>query len=485
MTTISFAEWRPDVADLNSNFTKDVMNVLCADGSYLPFPQLSPIGGTALSDDPLGFFMARDDAGQYVIFAGTAAKLWRYDNTAMSWVDISRTVGAYNATDIEPWSFAQYGTNVVAVNANDAPQVFDLSLSSEFSNLAGSPPHGRYIAVWGDFLVIGGLTDFPRRVHWSALNNITIWTPGTNNCDYQDFPDGGVVTGLTSATNPLIFQETSIRRGIFMPGSVEVFSFDKLHDQRGAKAPYGLTYRGNYVFFVDHGGFFQIDYGGQLTPIGYEKVDRSVFDAATDISQIQGAVDPFHSRVYWAIKTDGSEFFNRILIYDWNLTRWSQSNLETKGIIPAATIGYTLEGLDSVSSSLDALPFSLDSKVWQAGSPVLAAFDPNNRFCFFAGDEMEATFTTQEIGDVGAVITQITSVYPIIDTDQARISYGSRYRRHEPPTWTEEARGSANTGIVRKRARARFHRFKVRIPADTEWSHAQGLEVDSQTAGQR
>lgn len=489
MPVVNFAEWRPDSADLNSNVTADVENVLCADGSYIPFPKVAPFSD-GLEATPFGAYSARDSAGQITIFAGTAGKLWRLNNTTLAWDDVSQAMTTYNSTVSERWRFAQFGNFLVAVNANDAPQVFELGVSTEFEDLAGSPPPARYIAVWGDFLVLGGLTGNPNRVHWSGLNNIEMWTPGTQNSDFQDFPDGGDVHGMTNATNPIIFQKGAIRLGTFVPGSTEVFTFQKIHDKRGSAAPYAIATRGAYTFFADSGGFFQIGPDGSLAPIGFEKVDRTIFNRinGSDLFGIIGEVDPFYSRVYWAVKYDStSAAFDRLIVYDWNLTRWTQIDLNIDILFPLAsgTIGYTLEGLDDVSTSLDALPFSLDSKVWQGGAPVMAAFDINNMLGFFSGNNAEATITTQEMGDVSGMVQRVNTMFPLVDTNDVYVSIGARMRRGDDFVWGMEAAPSSNTGIVRKKCRARFHKFRVRIPEDIVWNHAQGLNVDAVGAGMR
>lgn len=486
---LPFAEWRPDVAMLNSAFAADILNVLCADGFYMPFPALSPLSG-ALPAPAVGAFMARSDDGQVTIFAGTATKLYKLDNSTLNWTDVSKTATTYAASSDERWQFAQFGDYVVAVNANDAPQVFQNGVSTRFDNLGGNPPRARSVATCGDFLFLGGLTDFPARVQWSALNNIASWTPGTNNADYQDFPDGGRVMGIIPSTNPIIIQRSAIRFATFVPGSTEVFTFQKVHDGRGAAAPYSICSRGQLAFYADSGGFFQLSADGSLMPIGFEKVDRTIFGKInfSDITATVGVIDPFYSRVYWSVKySGGSAGFNRLIVYDWNLQKWSQVQLSGNVLFPisAATIGYTLDNLNSVSASLDALPFSLDSKVWQGGAPILGAFDSSNKLGFFSGDAVEAVLTTQELGDTAGTVRRVSETFPIIDTSNVLVAIGSRFRRGDVPVWTTEASPSSNTGIIRKIVRSRFHQFKMRVPATVAWTSAQGIDVKSVEAGLR
>ena len=138
-----------------------------------------------------------------------------------------------------------------------------------------------------------------------------------------------------------------------------------------------------------------------------------------------------------------------------------------------------------MSSDLDLLPYSLDSKVWQGGAPVLAAFDSSFRLGFFNGSNKEATITTQEMGDTSGMVTRITEMLPVVDTNAALVSIGGRFRLGDSVTWTTEVAQSSNTGIVRKISRARYHRFKTRIPAAEVWSHAQGIDVKPAQAGKR
>lgn len=486
MTVIPYAEWRPDVAELNSSFTGDLLNVLPAAGSYLPAKALQRFG-SALPARPLGAILARQLNGTIGIFSGTATKLWLFNNTTRAWDDVSKPATTYSATITAPWSFAQFGNFIIAVNQNNDPQVYEMGVSAAFRDLGGSPPRAGEVKVWGDFVALMQLTTTQNRVQWSGLDNCEFWTPGSNNSDFQDFPDGGIVQSSTEATNPLVFQERAVRRGTFVPGSIEVFTFQKIHDLRGAKSSKGVAARGAYAFYPDEGGFFQIGPDGSLTPIGYEKIDRTIFEtmAVADISNIYGAVDPFFSRAYYAVSLTGTSYYDTVLCYDWNLQQWTPIQAQVSLIFPAATTGYTLEGLDSVSSSLDALPFSLDSKVWQGGSPVLAAFDSSNYMCFFSGDNLEAILTTQEMGDVSGGIVRTTSTYPIVDTDNVYVSMGLRFRRSDPVSWLPEQRPSSKTGRVRKNGRARFSRYKTRIPAGVIWSHAQGIDVATAQAGER
>lgn len=486
MTTVPFGAYEPDKADLNMGGPSDIQNVLCSTSSYLPFPDFLALSAS-LDAAPLGFIRARSQSGQITIFAGTEDKLWKLDNTTLVWEDVSQAATTYAANIDNRWCFEQFGEYVIAVDINDDPQYFELGVSTTFVDLPGSPPRAAFVRAWGDFLSLQQLATNGNRVHWSALNDITGWTPGANNSDYQDFPEGGVVQGSSRATNPIIILERAIYLATFVPGSSIIFSFVKIHDGRGAKSPYSIASRGENTFFADEGSFFQIGADGSIADIGFEKVSRTIFGQMTapDIATIIGAIDPFYSRVYWTMDLTGAGVYGAIIVYDWLQSRWSIAGQVNKGIFPAATAGFTLEGLDAVSSSLDLLPYSLDSKVWQGGAPVLAAFDSDYKLGFFNGPNKEATITTQEQGDLSGGITLIQSLYAVVDTDNYTAAIGSRFKRGETVSWTDELTPTSATGRVDALNAARFQRVRVTIPAGEVWSHAQGISIEAKPAGKR
>lgn len=486
---IEFAEWRPDVADLNTGVASVARNVLAADGSYIPFPKLAVLS-QALPARPLSGFVARQTTGLYRIFAGTATGLYLLDTTDFSWTNVSRTTGgAYNASVDEPWRFEQFGQYVVAVNVNDAPQVFDVDSGTAFAALAGSPPNSRFVAVWGDFLVLAGQANDPAKLHWSGINDIEEWTVGTNLSDVQVFPEGGAIQGLTSSNNPMIIQEAAIRRGAFQPGSPLVFSFDKIADKFGARSPFTVTSRNDAVFFFAEDGFYQVAYTGEIVSIGSEKVNRYAQTLVDNsyIDKMFAQVDPVHPRVYFGLKSVNvfSDYADVILVYDWRLGRWTEARANTYAMVAAATPGYSLEALSVLYPVLEQVPASLDSRIWAGGAPVTAAFDTSYRLAFFTGSAAAATLETSEYGATDGSMQEVQAVMPIVDTDEVSISVGGRKRRGEAVAFKDGRRPSSNTGLVRVRNRTRYHKFRMEIDDEATWNHAKGVDVQFIGAGQR
>lgn len=439
----------------------------------------------ALSDPANGGITAIAADGSVHVFVGTADKLLRLDSADNEFDDVSQTATTYNASAQNRWRFAQFGKYVIAVNINNAPQVFELGVSTEFADLAGSPPNAKDIAVWGDYLA---LWDDRNTVYWSDTNNISNWTTG--NSGSQTFPDGYQIMGSSSVTNPFIVQKNGIRQATYVPGSTEVFTFQKIHEDLGAFAEYSVCSRGGTMFFASSGSFYMLQSDGTPVAIGDEKVDRTWFErfSSSALQSIMGVVDPFYPRVYFAVQwTSTTDAFDIILVYDWVKGEWSYSDQGVGALFPlgSATIGYSLEALDNIYATLESIPYSLDSNVFKGGAPVLGAMDASNRFGFYSGENAEAEIVTQEAGATNGQFTFLNNAYPIVDTMQCRISVGTRDRLGDAVTWGVDIAPNSVTGNVDFLAEARWFTFSMTILDGAMWTKAQGVDVPGKLSGWR
>jgi hypothetical protein len=255
MTMLPFGDWRPDLSGYQGAASQLIQNVVPRADGYGPFADLTAFT-SALPAACRGFFYARKSDGSIAVFAGTATRLYQLSNTDFSWTDVSKGGASYSAVpSSDHWQFAQFGNFVIAVEANAVPQVFDLSSSSAFADLGGSPPQARYIAVVGRFVVLSGLLSTPYRIQWSGLNAVTTWTAGVNSSDYQDLPDGGIVRGVAGGEYGVVFQESAMRRMTFVPGSPVIFNIERITEDKGLMAPYSLIRAADKLFFLSPQGF--------------------------------------------------------------------------------------------------------------------------------------------------------------------------------------------------------------------------------------
>jgi hypothetical protein len=357
MTIMPWGEFRPDISDLQGDHNRRIENVLPRGDGY------GPIAGIASYTDALatgacrGAFRAVDASGAIALFAGSATKLYLMDNNTQAWNNVSKTAGAhdYALPSNSLWQFAQYGQYVIAVQAGDVPQVYQLGVDTYFADLGGSPPTAKFITVVNEFVLLSGIVGQSGRVQWSARSDHAAWTAGTDESDFQDMPDGGdcqaVLGGEHSA---IVLQQYGMRRMTYQPGNPVIFSFDRISQDVGLLAPYSTVTAGQRTFFISNSGFQQSIDGSVPVQIGKERVDNT-FLADWDDEQLQlcfGFPDPQGSRVYWAYKsTDGAaDLFNRVLCYDFLLDKWGYvTGLSGEFVTALAQASQTLEGLDDIT----------------------------------------------------------------------------------------------------------------------------------------
>lgn len=482
---LTFGEYKPDVSDYEGQATKNIANVVPRGDGYGPWKDYV-ILTQALPAANRGAFYALKSDGSIAIFAGTSTRLYLASNTDYSWTDVSKGGAAYSAlSSDEQWQFAQFGSLVFATQKNTPLQVYNLTSSSAFADCAGSPPQASYISVVGRFLVLSGLLSNPFRIHWSGLNATTTWTSGVNSSDFQDFPDGGIVRGVAGGEFGTVFQDRVIRRMSYIPGSPLIFQIERIAQYLGLYAPYSIVRAGSLIFFHSAQGFYKIAPGGLPEPIGRERVDRTFFDDLdkTELKLFIGASDPRSTRAFWAYKsTSGTAgLYNKMIGYDYTLDRWFSIAMTGEYILGLSQPGITLESLDAISGSLDALGPSLDTFAVST-QPLISQFNSTHRLGFFQGSNLEATLESGEQGTDGKRI-RVLGFRPITDAPTVLGSVSYRETQQAAVASTTESVINARTGRCDLNRSTRYSRFKARIPSGATWTYIAGVEPDIKPEG--
>lgn len=494
MVMIPFAKWRPDAYNLNSPFASEVKGVLPGINSKTPWPSLA-VYTDALPSACRGAILCRDATGAVQIFAGTATKLYKLKSDDLTWTDVTRLDGAgpalldYTVGDNERWQFAVFGANLYATQIGDALQSINMESGTNFADVSGSPPQARYIRVIGDQIFLGSTTSQGNRIHWCGRNAPTFWTAGGGqDCDVQDFPDGGFVRGIVGVTSGLIFQDECVRA--FTPSDGrEIYRFVKVDETTGLYAPDSVVTHQATTFYLSTDGLMSVGPEG-VRHIGLENVDDWLFATSDQdrLTLMQGAVDPNRPRIFWSFPNAGSSGYtlNHILCYDIALQEWTHAEIENQFVMPAATTGYTLEGLDAIFPDLDAMSISLDSRAFSGGAPAFAAFNSDNKLCFFNGAAVEAVVATAEFQAIPGRRAFVRGIRPY--TDASNISVRVATRQTQAMTELPSYRSSVTLngrGWAPTRASGRYHIIEATIPAGEDWTHLQGVEPEVAVEGKR
>ena len=481
---IQFGEWLPDQPDMNNQLVQ-ALNVVPIANGYKSINGFSALSGAA-SDTILGIYSAKADDSTANLFAGDSTRLYEFNPATSGLDDISG--GTYSLGTNERWRFVQFGNQIITSGGvGEYLQEYTLGSSTQFATLSTDAPKADYIAVVRDFVFTGNIDEGsgrkPYRVRWSGFNDPTSWTSGTNQSDFQDCVDSGAITGIVGGEYATILLEKAIFRATYS-GLPLVFQFDKVESQRGCKISGSVCNVGSLVFFYSDSGFFAFD-GQRATAIGENKVD-DFFKEDCDFSYknlITSSTDPINQLAMWSYvsneNTTGTP--DRLLIFNYNLGRWSLANLNANLLAPFFTAGYTLEQLDNVSTSLDTLPASLDSNVWRGGDYFFGGA-LGSKIYTMTGDPLEATIETGEIPLAAGKHNFLSRVYPYYEKGTASIQVGTRDNMSDDPTFTSLVSPNSDN-YANFRAQGRYHRVRMKMTG--EWKSVQGIDIEAREIGRR
>ncbi|MFB0490191.1 hypothetical protein ABIE45_002777 [Methylobacterium sp. OAE515] len=494
---IPFGAWAPDVASNDATVSAVARNVFPRPDGYGPVPSPNPVT-QPLPEACRGSTSVQAPNGAWVVYAGTATKLYRLNAETNVWDDVSGP-SSYLLPEGDYWSFALYGTRLFAVHLGAVPQVIDIVTGTAFADLtaadpANPPPKARFAAVMGEFLVLGALISDPTEIQWSGLGDPTFWTPGVQDSDVQIFPDGGHVTGLVGTDNSLIvFQDRAIQQMVFSPGSAVIFQRSKLEDDRGAVAPWAVQKIGPTIFFLDRDGAYAFA-AGTTVPIGKNRVNGWI-QSLRDPTYAHTAVavgDPTGSRVLFAMKStrvSDPTLLDLVLVYDSVQDRWTQLDLALRYFLRAETAPVSI---DSIDEDIDAgkAPYdfadglSLDSALFSGGNPLIGVWGTDNRLALLEGPSMAATICTPDAQLSRPNRTYARGVRVDADADAWTAQVGTRENLgvSTPVRWRQPS-GPNRERFAPCHASGRYHRVQVVIPAGDPWTYATGVEPDAAPEG--
>jgi hypothetical protein len=485
---IQFGEWLPDQPDYSNPGVTEATNVIPAASGYRSMPSFVEYSNAA-SSTILNIFAAKQNDGSVRLFAGDSGKLYLFNAVTSNLDDISKAgTPAYDLASAERWKFVQFGNDVIASGGiGEELQKFTLGTDSAFSDLSGTPPKGDFLAVVRDFVWVAnvdtGSGRVPYKAYWSGFNDPTSWTAGVDQSDFQDIPDAGAITGMVGGEYCTILMERAIVRATYT-GPPLIWQFDKVETARGCQVPGSVCNVGHTVFYLSDDGFYVFD-GSKSQPIGAEKINSfflNDFNAAFK-DKMTSTVDPQEQIAVWSYVSNSAidETPDRLLIYNYALNRWSLANVKSDLVAPFFTAGYTLENLDNINSSLDALPASLDSPLYKGGQYLFGGA-LGAKISAFTGDPMAATIVTGETGLAMGNHNIVTRIYPYHEGGSVEVSVGLRGTHTDLVSYT--AAGTTNAaGFVPFRAQDRYHRAKMYISGN--WTFAQGMDIDARKVGRR
>lgn len=489
-TFIPFGEYLPDQPEIGNSVTI-AKNVIPSLNSYRPIRGLSTQSAT-LDNPAKGAVSARDKDSVTYNYAGDADKLYMVSTaSATDKSKLGLPGGGYVVAETEGWEFAKFGEDLIAVTIAEPPQNITLG-GANFADLGGSPPKARHICTIGKqdaFLVLANVDDsvdglVPNRVQWSAAGDSTGWTSGTGLAGQQDLQgNGGWIQRVCGGEFGVIWQERAIWRMDFV-GAPDVFSFSELEDSRGTPAPGSVVKVGQIFFYLGPDGFYAFD-GARSVPIGSNKINTTFYSEIDQnyLYRITSVSDPSNNLVLWSYPTGNSKGNgdpDKILIYDYVNGKWSFAEADHQMMFLAVSDSVDLEGLDAFSTNLDTLTPSLDSRQWVGNSTLWAAFNRDNKLAFFNGATLPATIDTGDFRGSPDKLTRLSLAEPVVEgaaLSNVTVQVASRLKASDTVSFGSAKMLSTRSGKADLRETDRYHRIRINIASDDDWTHATGAHV--------
>jgi hypothetical protein len=260
--------------------------------------------------------------------------------------------------------------------------------------------------------------------------------------------------------SPLFFQFDTIARGI---GCVEGNSIAKY---------------GNMTYFLGEEGFYSCD-GTTVTPIGNEKIDRWFYANAnpSSLNTMSTTVDPFRKIVVWNLL---DTFGNRLLlIYNWQVQKWTYGSTDVNYVASGATAGATLEGMD-LYGNMDTITTSFDSNLFTGGKFLFSAAR-GAKIVTFTGQPSAAQIDTGQIGS--EMPSVITLARPIVDNGSADVAIASEVKLNQIVDFGSYISADSENRVPLRSA-GKYHKLSIK-PTGARWSNIIGVDIDITGQGTR
>lgn len=479
-TKLTFGEWMPDQPGISGALT-DAKNVVSQAIGYGPLPTAA-IFSAAASENLTTLVAGKTPANATKLFAAGSTKIFDVSGVG-ALTNVSKSGGYTPNAFNDRFRFTQFGNVIIGTNFSDPMQAFTLGTSTAFADLAAGAPICKFLTVVRDFVVTAftdeSSTTYPSRVRWSGINDETTWgSSQVTQADFQDIPDGGQIVGIRGGEFGLVFLEKGISRLTYI-GTPFIFQFDNISRGKGCIAAGSIAQTQGMSFFLSDDGFYMCD-GQNVQGIGSEKVDRWFFENADEagFDSMSASVDPVRKLIIWNFKTLFSQ--RQLIIYNFKTQKWTYGDAGTDFISDASTSATTLEGLDSISNSIDALTVSLDSILYMGGKYFLGGtLGPN--VVTYNGAPAVARIVTGDIAPGGRSI--VTLARPQVDNGSATVAVASRVLLSEEPSFGTPVAADAENRVS-LRSNGNYHRFQVN-PTGNNWKTAVALDVDLSGQGAR
>ena len=243
---------------------------------------------------------------------------------------------------LEPglWSLSNFGDVLVATIANGKTFTWDSSIAARLSTRASTSTSGflttnnptatratlispttRHLIHFGTETTIGTpSTQDDMFIRFSEDENINGYTPeATNTAGTQRIQDGTRIMGaLVAKENILVWTDNALYTMKFV-GAPFTFGFEQVGTNCGLIGKNAAIEIDGVAYWMGSNGFFSFDGTGNTLPCSVEDYVYDDIDT-TKGQQVNAGINNLFTEVVWWYPTQGSEFNNRYVVYNYGQT---------------------------------------------------------------------------------------------------------------------------------------------------------------------
>jgi len=489
-----FNQFSPDQGDLSDGSLNacDGVQPLMPGNGFGPFPGLSVAStATALAATPRGLFsyQTADGTWQVAGFSQATVQSKQSDDT---WSTIDSGLACTTGDD---WSVERFGTKLLYTNTAQGMRAYDVETGGAASavSAAGDP---RFIFELAGILFCldckdDAATRNNKLIRSSAPGDHTNFDTKGSNIVALQTGDALVYGGRLNDTNALVLQKRAVK--LIQVGNVgsSLWFPQTVSEESGSVGAKSCVRFNGSVYWFATDGFKRFSLAGGLENIGAGRVDQWFLSRVdqSDLSLIQGTLDPFRRNVMWAWKRASNAsptVFYDVIAYNFQFDRWFTVTIPA-GITYLGFSAQTASTWDALDATLtwDAYNSGItwDSRYLQGGQPIFGAMDSAFKFGYFTGTSLAATIETA-VQD-SPVSSFVSGAMPMDDCATGTMDLGVRHAMNDTTTWKTGSSKQAS-GHVALRGRGNFIGFRRNIPAGATWTSAKGVDfIQSSMGGPR
>jgi hypothetical protein len=150
-------------------------------------------------------------------------------------------------------------------------------------------------------------------------------------------------------------------------------------------------------------------------------------------------------------------------------------------LAPFYSGGYTVDQLDAISATIDALSIQTDSQIFKGGEYFFGGAVGDTIHTFTGTGKYPATIVTGEAAISQGNHSIVTRLYPYFDVGSVDAQVGTRDKSTALVSFTS-TQTMNDAGFIPFRASGRYHRAKLEF---YDFKYIQGIDIEARKIGRR